>query len=179
MAHEAPNITRMNEEVLEKQERRRSQEVFCCCGFCFVFAVGFFVCLWGVAFDFVCLIAYFELLPYVVGQGRDEERTGEQEGEWNWGAWCETPKESVKKLFLKKVSLNTIAYPRSPFFLNSSGPSPMLFFIQGLQPQVGTGIPMLCASKGHPATNLHQSDQNTEEHQYKKRGQKAVRGSSG
>lgn len=63
--------------MLEEQERRRSKEIFCCCGFCFVFVVGFLFFLGGgVVFDFVCLIAYFELLPYVAGQGRDEGRTG-------------------------------------------------------------------------------------------------------
>lgn len=42
----------------------------------FLFVLG------GSAFDFVCLIALFELLPYVEGQGRDEGRTGGTGMDW-------------------------------------------------------------------------------------------------
>lgn len=73
--------------------------------------VGFYVCLFYVfffTFAFVCLIAYFDLFPYgdVGGMRGGQGWLGEK---WNWGAWCETTKESIKsylKIIPEKVDFS-------------------------------------------------------------------------
>lgn len=70
---EASSAARMNEEVLERQERRRSKEIFVC----------LFVCV----FALVSLLAYFVLFSFVcVGLSRDvgEYMGWEPGGELNW-----------------------------------------------------------------------------------------------
>lgn len=59
----------MNEEVLERQDRRRSKEICCCCCcYCFSFGFGFF--------SFICLLAYFVLFSLGGTEGVRREYGG-------------------------------------------------------------------------------------------------------
>lgn len=75
---EAPNDTRKNEKVLGRWERWRSKEGFCCCLF---------------------VLACFDLKEFSFGmvlQGSGKGMKGMGRG-WDWGAWCEIPKDPIKK----------------------------------------------------------------------------------
>lgn len=67
----------MNQEVLEKPERRRSKEIFLLLGDFVWFWFWFYLFVLGIFFfTFVHLIAYFYLFPYVGVCGRDKRKTG-------------------------------------------------------------------------------------------------------
>lgn len=82
--HWSPNVTRMNEEVLGRQERQRSDMIFVYLVVCLVlFVIKFQVCF--------LLCGHFRGHEVVVTEG--------WEGELDWFACCEIPKKINKHFY--------------------------------------------------------------------------------
>lgn len=77
----------MKSLMLEKQERRRSKEIFLSMWILFCFHCGFFVCVcFVVAFGFAHLIAYFVLFSFMGAMAGTRGGQKGLRGEQNWGA---------------------------------------------------------------------------------------------
>lgn len=95
----------MNEEVLERQERKWSKKIlFVVAVFVLVWFDVFYCCCCCCCFAFVCLLPYFDLFPFVMGRSCKAEM---------WGRYGGTGKRAEfgcmiwnSQRVIKKVKLN-------------------------------------------------------------------------